>query len=98
MRFVEPHAVSIHHVHVPLGLQKKIALISDLHLGVFKDESFLQRIVHKINQISGIDFVVVAGDLTYEPHPHKIHDLFRPFQHIVQEVYAVLGNHDVGFP
>ncbi len=45
----------------------KIALIADLHIGLFSGhERQLRQIVHKLNHIQP-DLVVVAGDWTYEP-------------------------------
>ena len=98
MRYIEPRHIAVHHVHVPLGLKKKIVLISDLHLGIFKGAGFLEKVVEHIQKITGVDFVVIAGDLTYEPHPETLSHLFKPLQALAPNVYAVLGNHDVGHP
>lgn len=98
MRFIEPRYIAVHHVHVPLWLRKKIVLISDLHLWIFKGARFLETVVQKIQKITGVDFVVIAWDLTYEPLPQDIQRLFEPLRNLTPAVYAVLGNHDVGHP
>jgi predicted MPP superfamily phosphohydrolase len=42
-----------------------VVLISDTHLGVYKDGEFMEDVVKKINKIEKVDYVFILGDLTY---------------------------------
>ena len=42
---------------------------SDIHLGVYKDRAYLQRLVDRINTLQA-DAVVIAGDDVEHPKPH----------------------------
>ena len=96
--FIERNWIKINEYTISASFEYKIALISDLHLGKWKDEKFLEKVVNKINtQVSenSVEAVFIAGDFTY--HPEKISDLsrlFQPLSEISVPVYAVLGNHD----
>lgn len=95
---IERKLIVIRKTIIDTGFTADIALISDLHLGKWKDEAFLSRVVAKINQ-QDIDYVFIAGDFTYEPTPNQsLRTLFAPLSEIKVPVYAVLGNHDVGKP
>ena len=76
------------------GVTARVALISDIHLGVYKDRAFLQRVVDRINALPALDAVVIAGDLTYEPQDRDLQALFAPLARLRAPTYAVLGNHD----
>ena len=72
-RFIEPHHVVVKTMQYQLNPEQKmqqpikIALIGDLHIGLFSGhERQLNIIVTKINQ-QNPDLVLVAGDWTYEP-------------------------------
>ncbi len=95
-RFVEPQMIVVHEHKYQTGFSVRFALISDPHLGVYKDAKFLQRVVNKINQ-QDVDFVLIAGDLVYFPHGRTT-KLFAPLKDCNVPVYAVLGNHDMGIP
>lgn len=96
-RFVEPQLIRVHETALAgTGVQARIALISDIHLGVYKDTAFLQRVVDRINGLQ-VDAVVIAGDFTYEP-PQSLHALFAPLADLQAPVLAVLGNHDQQAP
>ena len=96
-RFIETNIIKVNETTLPAGFSAKIALIADTHLGVYKDERFLARVVEKINQES-VDYVLIAGDLTYAAKPEDLSRLFAPFKKLKPPVYAVLGNHDVEPP
>ena len=96
-RFIEPHIIIVQEQTLDLGIQKRIALISDLHLGVYKKELFLSKVLQKIEALQP-DFILIAGDLTYEPKKEDIQQLFSPLKEIHIPVYVVLGNHDVEKP
>ena len=102
-RFIEPHMIRINYVHYDLGKKKplpkpvRVALIADLHIGLFSGhERQLKQIVHKINQQKP-DFVVVAGDWTYEPE-NKLAEELAVLKQIEAPVYSVNGNHDEQYP
>lgn len=73
---------------------KNIALIADLHLWVYKDETYLLKVINTINQQTGIDMLVIAGDFTFLPGDKNLETLFSPLKLSKVPVYAVLGNHD----
>ncbi len=102
-RFIEPYRLIITHVNYTLGQEQpfkkpvRVALIADLHIGLFSgDERQLKMIVKKINQQQP-DFVVVAGDWTYEPE-NKLAQELEVLKQIQAPVYSVNGNHDEQYP
>ena len=102
-RFIEPHMIRINHVQYILAKEKplpkpvRVALIADLHIGLFSGhERQLKQIVQKINQQQP-DFVVVAGDWTYEPE-NKLSEELELLKQIEAPVYSVNGNHDEQYP
>lgn len=93
-RFVEPQIIREQKtVLADTGIEARIALISDLHLGIYKDRRFLERLVERIAALD-VDAVAIAGDLTYEPQDQSLEVLFAPLASLDVPVYAVLGNHD----
>lgn len=102
-RFVEPRILTVHHETILLsGASEnspsiRIALFADTHLGIFDNAMPLDRIARRINREQP-DAVFLAGDLTYHPETEDIPDLFAPLASLEAPVYAVFGNHDVGFP
>jgi len=75
----------------------RIAVVADLHLGLFSNAMPPTRIASAINR-GEPDLVLVPGDLTYHLHPEKFASAFAAFRSIRAPVMAVLGNHDVGIP
>lgn len=96
-RFLEPQFILTREEKVEAGFSLRLVLISDLHLGVYKDEAFLERLVQKMNETDA-DMLLIAGDFTYYPELHQLPALFAPLQELQMPVYAVLGNHDVERP
>ncbi|MBD3270588.1 phosphohydrolase [Candidatus Peregrinibacteria bacterium] len=99
-RFIETQLIEVNEVDLELGNSGenlKIALIADLHLGVYKQSSFLERVVDKINQ-EDVDIVMIAGDFTYDPDLETLDEIFEPLEKINAPVYAVTGNHDDEYP
>ncbi len=93
-RFVEPNLLIVKESHIKTGYKLKIALISDMHYGLYSTTGQMQRLVDKLNTLD-VDAIVVAGDWTYEPS-QKI-DLatqLAPFSQLKKPVYSVMGNHD----
>ncbi len=97
-RFVEPRLLRVQETTLAgTGFDADIALISDIHLGVYKDRAFLERVVERINALPA-QAVAIAGDLTYEPQGQSLDELFAPLARLRVPVYAVLGNHDQQAP
>jgi uncharacterized protein len=93
-RFVEPNLLIVKETHIKTGYKLKVALISDMHYGLYSTTGQMQRLVDKLNTLD-VDAVVVAGDWTYEPS-QKI-DLAKqlaPFSQLKKPIYSVMGNHD----
>lgn len=108
-RFIEPHTIKINQFKYNLNADDifdtdhqnkrpvKVALIADLHIGLFSGhERQLKMIVEKINQQQP-DVVLVAGDWTYEPE-NKLADELAVLKQIQAPVYSVNGNHDEQYP
>ena len=102
-RFIEPNYISVQKTKINIWLEKevKIALISDIHLGIYKKWDFAEKIVKKLNSLENIDYIFIAWDLTYLDENKKEYDLeklFWAFKNIKKPVYWVLWNHDVELP
>lgn len=97
VRFIEPQNISIQKTQIDLWFETKIALISDLHIWIYKDEKFVEKIVNKVNTLD-VDTVLIAWDLTYYPKIEDLPKLFAPLWEINKPVYWVLWNHDVEKP
>ncbi len=95
-RFVEPRVLRVRATAISSVCQQRIALISDIHAGLFVRESTLERLVDKLNALH-VDAVLVAGDWTYEP-TRDLDAYFSPFKQLHHPIYAVLGNHDESYP
>jgi uncharacterized protein len=100
MRWIEPSQIAIRQTSIDIWVGKKIALIADLHFGVYKDWTYLQRVVNVINKQKWIDYVFIAGDFTFWPSldKQKMRELFLPLRDLQIPVVAVLWNHDVEKP
>lgn len=83
-----PHAVPVQPLH--------IALVSDIHTGLFVRKRQLLRLVEAINA-QDVDAVVVAGDWLYEPKSDLRAEL-EPLAQLRHPVFGVLGNHDTQAP
>jgi len=92
MRFVEPQWITERETATVLQTGTRAALISDLHLGVYKDPGFMARLAARLNALQP-DCVLIAGDLLYAPDA-PLDALFAGLKGIHSPVYAVLGNHD----
>ncbi|MBI4598863.1 metallophosphoesterase [Candidatus Uhrbacteria bacterium] len=95
--FVEPQILLIHEERVTLsdGADRslRVALVSDIHLGPYRDETWARRIVGAI-QATRPDVVLWAGDfIAGKPEEADglflLRDLSAPYG-----VFAVTGNHD----
>lgn len=93
IRFIQPYEIEIEYASMDLWVDMRVVLIADMHLWVWKDWVRLQRVVNKINAIEDVDYVLIAGDFTYEPR-QDLYELFSPLADIQVPIYSVLGNHD----
>lgn len=77
--------------------EKKIVLLSDIHVGTFVDVRQLRKIISTVNEIQA-DMVFIAGDLfDVEAFAYcKKEEIAAELQKLSPKgnVYAVLGNHD----
>lgn len=96
-RFIEPQIIIVREQTINVGFKGRIVLIADMHLGIYKKAGFLERAVEVINK-QNPDYVMIAGDFTFEPKEEKLAKLFDALSKVNAPVYAVLGNHDVEHP
>lgn len=102
-RFIEPRLLQ--RVETAIALERcvaeagsvRIALLSDIHAGLFPSAVSPARLAAAIRKIRP-DLVMIAGDSVYFLDPRRFDDVFRPLGGTGAPVYAVLGNHDVGIP
>ena len=91
-RFVEPHLLQVRETTLGSSCGVRVALISDVHLGLYTREDVLEHLVDRLNTLN-VDAVLVAGDWTYEPS-HDLQAAFAPLAKLRHRSLSVLGNHD----
>lgn len=91
-RFIEPNWLQVRETTLGSACGVRVALISDLHYGLYVRGPELQRLVDTLNGLQ-VDAVLVAGDWTFEP-PHDLRGELAPLAGLRHRVYSVLGNHD----
>ena len=97
-RFIEPNVLIVKETHIKSGYDLKIALISDMHYGLYSTPWQMQRLVNKLNTLE-VDMVLVAGDWTYEPAKNiSLTEQLAPFKQLKHPIYSVPGNHDEELP
>jgi hypothetical protein len=97
---IEPQWIEIVYDSVDLtedqdGLSLKVVLVSDYHLGPYKQQDFVEKSVELINEQKP-DLVLLLGDFIYSYEEQS--DYLSPIANIKSKlgVYAILGNHDYG--
>ena len=95
-RFVEPNLLIVRRTVIPAPIDLDIALVSDIHVGIYTRPAKLRQVVRKLNALN-VDLVLFAGDLTYDP-PKDLATALAPLKKLNKPMYAVLGNHDVQLP
>jgi uncharacterized protein len=95
-RFIEPEQIVVRESAMQVGAPLRVALISDLHIGLFQGRARMQQIVDKLNSLD-VDAVLVAGDWTYEPREPLI-ELLAPLAQSRHRILSVPGNHDEEMP
>jgi uncharacterized protein len=86
---------------VNLGFKAKVALFSDIHIGRFKDSTWVEKVISETNKIENLDAVLVAGDWTYWPKDISKEGFMNDFSALRSSrypIYAVMGNHDIEKP
>ncbi len=104
-RFIEPKRLFIERTTIYLNQETqqdqtpeiKIALFGDVHRGVYKNSLSLESIVKRVNA-ENPDMVIIPGDFVYELPKENIGSALSGLRGIQAPVFAVTGNHDVGFP
>lgn len=94
-RFVEPRRLVVRETSIDVGAQARVALVSDLHLGLYKDQAFMATAVERLNALP-LDAVLIAGDFHGEFDGRPLAELLQPLKQLKHPAYAVPGNHDDG--
>lgn len=102
-RYIEPRILNVHAETIVLpGAGQasptiRIVLFADPHHGMFANAMPMARIIKRINAQTP-EAVLIAGDYIYHPHNGQLERNIAQLSGINAPVYAILGNHDVGFP
>ncbi|MEC7120737.1 MAG: metallophosphoesterase, partial [Pseudomonadota bacterium] len=103
-RFVEPNWLLMRQTRIALDTPQRlaqpvtVALVADIHLGLFSGQAKQLRRIAKAVNAAQPDLVLFAGDWTYEPNRGDLAQQFAALQHIHAPMYSVLGNHDEELP
>ncbi len=97
--FVEPRWLRDREVSIALDADApagtiRLAVLSDIHVGPYKHERWVRRVVNRINELDP-DAVLIAGDFV-SGHSEEA-AMLAPLENINAPVYAVIGNHDHQF-
>lgn len=101
--FVEPQLITVTTAAVALPPERRLdqplrlAVVSDFHLGPYKQDGFVRRAV-KMIQRQQPDAVLITGDFVYSDDGSGDEIHFEPLRALANSVpvIAVLGNHDTG--
>ena len=101
-RFVEPQRLNLVETEIDLSGEKngvllRAAVFADMHYGVFGNSISMRRIVRAVNA-QDVDVVFIPGDFVYHLPESEFEQTFAPLTELDAPVFAVLGNHDVGYP
>lgn len=94
-RLLRERSFTLHGVpaHAP---ELRLAVVSDVHLGLYFRSEQLASLVARLNQLD-VDAILIAGDWTYDP-PLDLHAAFAPLRQLHRPMFGVLGNHDLQAP
>ena len=95
-RFIEPERIVVRESRINVGAPLRVALMSDLHIGMFQGRARTEQIVDRLNRLN-VDVVLVAGDWTYEP-TRPLAELLAPLAKSRHRIFSVPGNHDEELP
>lgn len=98
--FVEPQLITVttQRIALPIKQPLKIVVLSDLHVGPYKNDAYIRRVVDRVNELVP-DVVLLAGDyLLGDTADETVARDLAPLQslHAAFGTFAVLGNHDHG--
>lgn len=98
-RFIEPNIVIKKEYNLDISNTKnktlRVAVLSDVHVGVYNKKSLLNRAINKIKK-TDIDLLIIPGDFVYAVNKNKLDSYFSSFANLSIAKIAVLGNHDYG--
>ncbi|MDQ7949767.1 MAG: PQQ-binding-like beta-propeller repeat protein [Pedobacter sp.] len=77
--------------------QFKYAFVSDTHVGASTGEADLRRTIADINQQSGLDFVIITGDITEMGTNDELKLAKSIYAELKIPYYILPGNHDTGW-
>ena len=94
--FVEPRLLFVRFQEILIGQtmnQLHAVVVSDIHVGPYKQEAWVRHIVEKVNE-QDPDVVFLLGDFIFSESSQLRY--LAPLSHLKSRngVYAVLGNHD----
>lgn len=97
--YIEPQIILVNEEAIILSDQPthtlRVALISDIHVGPYKQKTFVERIVKKTNaqhpDVILLDGDFISSDASEAAYLEPLKKLQAP-----HGVFAVLGNHDYG--
>ncbi|MFA7364903.1 MAG: metallophosphoesterase [Patescibacteria group bacterium] len=96
VRFIEPNLIKTRYYNVQKNNSEKqirLAVFSDVHIGVYSSEKMLERIAKKVSELN-VDIVVMPGDFVYYANKDKMKNYFSSLRSMEKIKVAVLGNHD----
>ena len=97
--FIEPRLIVVNEQTVVLSDKPteslRVALISDLHVGPYKKDGFVTRVVDRVMELKP-DVILIGGDNVFDADAHVRY--LSPLKNLSapKGVFAVLGNHDYG--
>lgn len=92
---INSYNIKVSKLEIPMpGLERSLSLIhlSDIHIGHFRGEKFLERIVN-ISNIQNPDMILITGDL-FDGRIRLCSGTLDPLRETNVPVYFVEGNHD----
>jgi uncharacterized protein len=95
---IERKVIVINDTTVQAGMEARVVVLADIHLGIWKNKSFLDRVVDQVNQIPDVDVILIPGDLTYNPQSKDLESILSPLGRLKAPAVYAFGNHDVQHP
>ncbi|HVW66535.1 MAG TPA: metallophosphoesterase [Candidatus Peribacteraceae bacterium] len=94
--FIEPKRISLNTKSIQKSLPAmRIAVIGDLHVGPYKQSSFVEKIARNVNALDP-DLIFIVGDFLFD-HTSDIFHL-DPLRELTSRygTFGIIGNHDSG--
>lgn len=92
--FIYRFRVSIKDLKISENSKYRFVVLSDIHIGILKHPTFLQKIVRMTNQLKDIDAVFILGDMFYKIDESEIPSSLSALKDLKCKTYFVFGNHD----